>query len=167
MGRSYDVIVAGSGVAGLSAALTAAEAGANVALLERAPREERGGNTRYTESFWRMQSKNEVSEDFADALAGNAAGWHDPEITKDWIRTPEDWPAILRASPGLDPELIGAWADGAPDALAWLESHGLSFDFLPNYFITESTTRMSPVGGGRAIVEGCAPGLRVCDLLSA
>jgi tricarballylate dehydrogenase len=156
MGRSYDVIVAGSGVAGLSAALTAAEAGAKVALLERAPIEERGGNTRYTESFWRMQSKKEVSEDFADALAGNAAGWLDPEITKDWTRVPEDWPAILRSNSSLDPELIGAWADGAPDALAWLESHGLSFDFLPNYFITESTTRMSPVGGGQAIVEALA-----------
>ena len=156
MRRSYDVIVAGSGVAGLSAALTAAEAGADVALIERAPRAERGGNTRYTESFWRMQSKNEVSEDFADALAGNAAGWLDPEVMQDWTRDRADWPSILRANAALDPALIQAWGDGAPDALAWLESHGLTFDFLPNYFITESTTRMSPVGGGHAIVEALA-----------
>lgn len=156
MSRAYDVIVAGSGVAGLSAALMAAEAGAKVALLERATKDERGGNTRYTESFWRMRSKTEVSEDFADALSANAAGWLDPEVMKDWTRDASDWPAILRANPALDPELIHAWGEGAPDALAWLESQGLQFDFLPNYFITESTTRISPIGGGRAIVEALA-----------
>lgn len=153
---SYDVIVAGSGVAGLSAAVTAAEAGARVALLERAPIEERGGNTRYTEAFWRMQSKEAVSDDFADVLARNAGGWLDPEVTKDWTRDAGDWPAILKAHAALDPELIHAWGEGAPSALAWLEGHGVKFDFLPNYFLTVSTSRMSPIGGGRAIVEALA-----------
>ena len=59
-----DVIVVGCGIAGLSAAVSAHEAGAKVALLERAPKDQRGGNTRYTESFWRMKSENEVSDDF-------------------------------------------------------------------------------------------------------
>ena len=60
-GGSYDAIVVGCGIAGLSAAVSAAQAGAQVALLERAPREDRGGNTRYTESFWRMRSADAVS----------------------------------------------------------------------------------------------------------
>ena len=59
-----DVIVVGCGIAGLSAAISAQQHGAKVALLERAPIEERGGNTRYTESFWRMKSEDEVSDDF-------------------------------------------------------------------------------------------------------
>jgi len=44
----FDVIVVGCGIAGLSAAITAQQNGARIAILERAPKEERGGNTRYT-----------------------------------------------------------------------------------------------------------------------
>ena len=36
-----DVVVVGCGIAGLSAAVSAAEKGARVVVLERAPREER------------------------------------------------------------------------------------------------------------------------------
>ena len=61
---NFDIIVIGCGIAGLSAAVSAQQNGSKVAILERAPREERGGNTRYTESFWRMKSEDEVSEDF-------------------------------------------------------------------------------------------------------
>ncbi len=46
MEQKFDVVVAGCGVAGLSAAVTAAERGLNVAVLERASREDRGGQSR-------------------------------------------------------------------------------------------------------------------------
>ncbi len=154
--QRFDLIVAGSGAAGLSAAVTAAESGARVAILERAPKDERGGNTRYTESFWRMQSKDEVADDFTQRLAENAGGWLDPEVTKDWTREQSGWPAILKAHPALGPDLIQTWGEQAGPTLRWLESQGVKFDFLPNYFITVSTTRMSPIGGGRAIVEALA-----------
>ena len=57
---NFDVIVVGCGIAGLSAAITAQQNGARIAILERAPKDERGGNTRYTESFWRMKSEDAV-----------------------------------------------------------------------------------------------------------
>jgi tricarballylate dehydrogenase len=43
--NSFDVVVVGCGIAGLSAAVSACHQGAKVALLERATIEERGGNT--------------------------------------------------------------------------------------------------------------------------
>ena len=51
-----EVIVVGSGVAGLSAALAAAENGRTVVVIERAPEGEHGGKTRYTEAYLRMKS---------------------------------------------------------------------------------------------------------------
>ncbi|MDN4176018.1 FAD-dependent oxidoreductase, partial [Nocardioides sp. SOB77] len=54
--HEYDVVVVGGGVAGRSAAVSAAEAGARVAVLERSVESETGGNTRYTEAFLRMRS---------------------------------------------------------------------------------------------------------------
>ena len=47
-GKEYDVVVVGAGNAALTAALSAREQGAKVLVLERAPYDERGGNSRYT-----------------------------------------------------------------------------------------------------------------------
>ena len=52
--QPYDVIVLGSGNAGLCAALSACEQGARVALLERAPQEQRGGNSAHTGGAFRV-----------------------------------------------------------------------------------------------------------------
>ncbi len=152
----FDVVVVGCGIAGLSAAVSAFENGARVALVERAPRDERGGNTRYTESFWRMKSHDEVSEDFEERFAENAGGHLDPEIIKDSVLPYERWPGLLRAMGFVDPELVATLAGNAGPTLRWLSGFGVRFDFLPNYFITESTTRIAPVGGGLALVEALA-----------
>jgi tricarballylate dehydrogenase len=150
---SADVLVVGFGIAGLAAAVTAHQAGARVVMLERAPREERGGNTRYTESFWRMKNAEQVSDDFEERFAANAGGWPDPGILRDLVRDRENQPAVLRSLGALDPSLIATIAEDAPKALRWLESFGVKFDFLPLYFLSQSTTRMGPIGGGLALIE--------------
>jgi len=108
---SFDLVVVGCGVAGLSAAVSAAECGARVAVLERAPIEERGGQSRYTEAYLRMKSLDEVSDDFEVHLAENGSGSIDPE----WVERSDD-PAEGGLVSGLslaDPLLIGALADNA------------------------------------------------------
>ena len=49
-----DVVVVGGGNAAFCAALAAQEAGAKVMVLERAPVEESGGNTRFTSGSMRF-----------------------------------------------------------------------------------------------------------------
>ena len=92
----FDVIVVGCGIAGLSAAISAQQNGAKVAVLERAPYSERGGNTRYTESFWRMKSEDAVSDDFEDQFAANSGGWPDPGVLEDLVRDRENQPSVLK-----------------------------------------------------------------------
>ena len=150
---NFDIIVIGCGIAGLSAAISAQQNGSKVAILERAPREERGGNTRYTESFWRMKNEDEVSDDFEDQFAKNSGGWPDPGILEDLVRDRENQPAVLKSLGVVDPNVIATLAAEAPVALKWLKEFGVKFDFLPLYFLSQSTTRMGPIGGGLALVD--------------
>jgi tricarballylate dehydrogenase len=48
---TWDLVIAGGGNAALCAAITAAEAGARVLILESAPKAMRGGNSRHTRNF--------------------------------------------------------------------------------------------------------------------
>ena len=152
----FDVVVVGCGIAGLSAAVSALEQGARVAILERAPEEERGGQTRWTEAMMRMKSLDAVSDDVEEHLARNAGYYLDPGLVQEAAGSWESWSSIVKVLGFTDPELISTLADRAGPTIRWLEKLGVRFDFLPGYFITTCTTRMAPVGGGHALVEALA-----------
>lgn len=157
MGQSdTDICVVGCGIGGLAAAVAALEGGARVMILERAPQEERGGQTRYTEAYLRMKSVDEVSDDFMDYLARNASGAIDPSLVALTDRPVEDRPAAARGLSLLEPEVIATLAEQAPPTIAWLKTFGLQFEALPTQFLTRSQPRLLPVGGGLALVEGLA-----------
>lgn len=151
---AFDVVVAGCGVAGLSAAVSACENGAKVAVLERAVREERGGQSRYTEAYLRMKTHREVTDDFEEMLAENGSGSIDPELIED--AASEKPSALARSLSMADPNLIEAFSGAAGATIAWLEGLGVRFDFLPTQFLTRTQPRLLPVGGGAALVEALA-----------
>ncbi|HEV7265965.1 MAG TPA: FAD-binding protein [Falsiroseomonas sp.] len=153
----FDLIVAGCGVAGLSAAVAAAEQGARVAVLERAPQAERGGQSRYTEAYLRMKSEAEVTDDFETHLAENGAlPYADPDLAPEVARPPTDRAGHARALSMLDPDVIQTFAVEAGPTIGWLKGLGVRFDFLPTQFLTKSQPRLLPVGGGAALVEALA-----------
>jgi tricarballylate dehydrogenase len=160
LNEPVDVIVLGSGVAGLSAALSAAQAGARVAIVERAPEGEHGGNTRYTEAYLRMKSMDEVAHDFIDHLSANAGGYLDPTFIQESMSEYGTWSPLLKSHSMVDHVTLSAFADEAGPTLRWLEKAGIRFDFLPTAFLTTTTTRLLPVGGGLAIIEALSEACR-------
>jgi tricarballylate dehydrogenase len=151
--QQYDVVVVGAGVAGLSAACAAAEQGARVAILDRATEAESGGNTRYTEAFLRMRSLEEAADGLEDTLVDDFMGHPDPSVVHDAAKTAARRSPLYRSHHVIDPDYVAQLAEEAPATLRWMAGHGMRFEFLPTPFLTTSTTRMAPVGGGLAIVE--------------
>jgi tricarballylate dehydrogenase len=156
MEHRFDAVVAGCGVAGLSAAVAAAERGLKVAVLERASRADRGGQSRYTEAYLRMKAIDQVSDDFETHLAEHAGVYIDPDLAAEMAQSRDTWSHVTRALPVADPELIGNFADHVPGTIAWLRGMGVKFDFLPTQFLTKTQPRLLPVGGGEALVEALA-----------
>jgi tricarballylate dehydrogenase len=149
----FDVVVAGCGIAGLSAAVSAAEQGARVAVLERAPIEERGGNTRYTEAYLRMKNEQEVADDFETHFAENAGGHLDPSLVKEAAGAYDSWSSIVKSLGFADPELINTFATAVPPTIKWLKDFGIRFEALPTPFLTRNAPKLMPVGGGLALIE--------------
>jgi tricarballylate dehydrogenase len=132
MQDSYDIVVIGAGSAASVAALTAAETNEDldVAVLERAPEEERGGNSRYTDAWMRLNDDGSPAEGFV-----------------------EDY---MEFTEGLgDAELMRTVAENAKDTVEWLEEQGLTFDQHPEHLGNTRRPRVGPRGGGQAILDTC------------
>jgi tricarballylate dehydrogenase len=133
--RTYDVVVVGHGAAGLAAALAAAEAAARatprVLVVERASLAARGGNTRWSPSYMRLEAPDRLAPRFEEDMMETSGGRSDPAY-------------------------VSRLASDATPVLAWLQQHGVTFDRPPNYFLTAAAPRIQPVGAGAAIVENLA-----------
>lgn len=117
--HEYDVVVIGSGTAGLTAGLRAAELDRSVAVLEKAPEEHQGGNTRFSESF-RVPSVGTDLEQYGYEFA-----------VGDY--TEEDFYAdIMDQTNGrADEELAQTLVENAGETLEWLTSFGVDWDMEP------------------------------------
>ncbi|MEO8716897.1 MAG: FAD-dependent oxidoreductase [Burkholderiales bacterium] len=114
MSPTRDLVIVGCGIAGLSAAVTALQAGLKVALLERAPEADFGGNSRWTEAYLRMKNDAEVSDDFEERFAQNEGANLDPNVLDAVAGEYSHWPAYVKAHALPDPELIAHFAGSVP-----------------------------------------------------
>ena len=157
--REFDVIVVGCGGAGLAAALAAQEQGARVCILERASKDEFGGNTRYTGAWMRMKSPAEVSDDFEEHFAVNAGGYLDPTVDRrDVARSRTAWSAAAKAGSFVDPNVVATLARKTPPRRWRGPRHSAcSTSPLDVPFPTSVQPRISPNGGGLALLEALVP----------
>ena len=116
----FDVIVVGAGNAAMCAALAAREEGARVLVLEKAPAEEKGGNSAFSGGLFRFahQGPEDVLPLVPDTTPAEVArmdmGSYSAETYSD---------DLIRLSEGLaDPELIRVLVDESYDTMRWMQT---------------------------------------------
>ncbi|MGI9378797.1 MAG: FAD-dependent tricarballylate dehydrogenase TcuA [Methyloligellaceae bacterium] len=133
--KKFDVIIVGGGNAGLCAAISAAEQGVRVLVLESAPKIYRGGNSRHTRNF-RCMHRNEKfpltdcydEEEYFQDLIKVTGGKTDETLARLVIRRSEE-------------------------CLDWMVEHGVRFQPSLSGTLSLSRTNAFFLGGGKALVN--------------
>ncbi len=124
-----DVVVVGAGNAALCAALAAREQGANVLVLERAPEQERGGNSRYTAGAMRFayNGLDDLVQVMPDLTEDEKSNTDFGTYTREQFFSDMERITQFRSNPDLASTLI----DRSLETMIWMRERGVRFS--PSY----------------------------------
>lgn len=161
------VVVVGAGNAALTAALSARESGAEVQVLEAAPVDERGGNSRFTGALFRVAHGGladlmELVEPPSEELRGRLVV--DPYPSSTFFAD------LQQASRGRgDAASNTLLVRRSRDTLSWMKGHGVEFELAVGKLIdpdADTGNEYVLPSGGAVRVKHEGPGL-VADLFAA
>lgn len=152
------MIVVGAGNAALVAALSAADQGASVVVLEAAPMRTRGGNSRFSGGIFRIA--HDGMDHLRPLLTDEALEWADKVELDPY--PPDRYLDDLRfTSQGqCDPDLTGRMVAGSYETVTWMRTKGVRWElvvdklFDPENFDPNETYTLPPGGALRATHEG-------------
>ena len=131
----WDVIVIGGGNAGVCAAIAAAERDCSVLVIEAAPADMRGGNTRHTRNLRAMH----------DAPT---------DVLTDRYSFEEYWDDLMRVTKGVtNNDLAELTLRGSAALTAWLCARGVRFQAALSGTLNLGRTNAFFLGGGRAMLN--------------
>ena len=139
-----DVVVVGAGNAGLVSALSAAESGCNVIVLEAAPYEHRGGNTRFAGAHFRTPhgGLNAIRDLLYDPRLPildkvSLAPYSEQQYFSDWMQACGNRPAV---------NLIQTVIRGTLDTMRWMKRHGVEWEIMLDkpYSVEDLIARRGP-----------------------
>ena len=162
---SYDVIVVGGGNAALCSALAASEHGAKVLVLERAPEEQRGGNSAFTGGGMRMvhnglETVLTVVPDLSESEKANTdfGSYSAEQYFDDLGRLTQYY---------CDPDLAETLVNNSTSTVQWLHSKGVKFlPFYGSYSVLKNDRRVF-FGGTVVYASGGGQGLVDAEIKSA
>lgn len=131
----WDLIVVGGGNAALCAAITAAEAGCSVLILEGAPKPYRGGNSRHTRNFRCMHH---------GPLSVLTDAYEEEEYFND---------LLLVTKAKTDEHLARLVIRSTEECLPWMKAHGVHFQPSLSGTLSLSRTNAFFLGGGKSLVN--------------
>ena len=135
MAQTSDILVVGGGNAALCAAITAAEAGARVLVLETAPKAYRGGNSRHTRNFRCMHP---------GPLGPLVERYDQDEYLAD----------LLKVTDGKTDEALARLAISESEAcLPWMEARGVRFQPPLSGTLSLARTNAFFLGGGKSLLN--------------
>lgn len=149
----FDVIVVGHGISGLSTAIAAKEAGANPVVLEKSPKAERGGHSRFAGATMRFPMNNPDDVQESLDLENPPRPYTTEDLRRDLLRITQQ---------RIDPDLLDVFLEEAYEAIKWLHSHGVDYSVTHKVGDREEDNplktggrgeRLQAIGEGEAVVE--------------
>jgi tricarballylate dehydrogenase len=161
--REWDVIVVGGGNAAFCSALAAREAGASVLMLEAAPLDESGGNSRFTAGAMRVvyNGLDDIRALVPDLSQAEIDTTDFGTYTKDQFF--DDMARVTQFR--TDPDLCELLVTKSHDSLVWMREKGVRFVPIYGRQAFRIEGRFKFWGGLTVETVGGGPGL--CDMLTA
>ena len=151
--KVFDVVVVGGGNAALAAALSAYQAGAHVAILEAAPKSERGGNSRFAGAIFRIPHNGmpAIEPLLHPSAKADAARCKLSPYTRE--KYEED---MMRTSKGqCNREQMFVMFDHAYETVKWMQELGVKWQLTIGKFFDKKKI-MAVEGGGVNMPPGGA-----------
>ncbi len=141
----YDIVVVGAGNAALCAAIAAAEQSVSVLVLERAPKQARGGNSYFTDGAIRFAYKNldQIREILPELTETRAAQCDLGSYTEEnYLET------LINLSQGkIDRDLARTLVSSSYQTIQWMHQQGVKFALLDRNQAFKSKGRYHFWGG--------------------